>query len=339
MSSHKDAHNNDATMHEVKGFPSAALGYFYQKTLRGVSEWVRSSRLPNVISLENGYDAPPTEVNGDVYAIESPELTVSAIAWQSGTTVRFTFSAGYDSTLYATGSYLTISGEPTQTVHNGVWVITTVNAGYLDVTNSGVTSAANDVISGSSTGYVTHEDFDPENLANGQTIPRQGIVKYDSAVDLWFGNSFQEGDEYYDSSNGSKTSFNGTSLDVGSGIYSKKITLTAAQILAATSVDVEAAQSGYAWKVIAMDVDYTHVTTVYDVGLAITAQIETATNNQYATKGILGTATSVFVTAVPTSSTTTQLVNNKKLSVKADAASSTGDGTAIVYITYRKIKI
>jgi len=131
----------------------------------------------------------------------------------------------------------------------------------------------------------------------------------------------------------------GVASDI-SAIRSKKISLSAANLLAASSIEVEpAAGSGYAWEVVSMSVDYTHVTTPYDVGVAVLAMTESAATYQVSTKVILSVAASTFCRGTVLQSPSIQLVDNKKLSVKADAASTTGDGTAEVYITYRKIKL
>lgn len=240
ITQHRNAHNSDANMHEVKGFPSASKGYSYAKNIQGVSEWQRNFRQPNAKNLINGYEVPTTEVDGDVYAVTAPELDVNAITWQSGTTVRYTFTSGYTSTLYATGSYLQVSGEVTKTVHNGVFVITTVNASYLEVTNALVTDATDDVASASAAlGYVTHEDFDPENNGNGQSIPRNGLVKYFGTPDLWYGDDFQEGDEYYNETLNSKESFNGTAVinNVGYKVYSAFINQSSTSAPTATVLE------------------------------------------------------------------------------------------------------
>ena len=214
INSHQFAHLDDRNMHEVKGFPSASINYAYKKNTRGVSEWQRVARQENILGSQNGYATPTTEVDGDVYLIESPELDVNGLVWQSGTTVRITFSAGY-SNIYAIGNYLQVSGA-VNAKHNGVFVITAVNASYLDVTISAITDATDDVASGSTaTSYVTHQNFDPESLSNGQSIPRLGMVKYFSDIDLWFGDALVKGDEWYNESNDSIESFNGTDVSVG----------------------------------------------------------------------------------------------------------------------------
>ena len=215
ITEHRFAHLSDRNMHEVKGFPSAAVNGAYQKNIRGTSQWKRLAKLDNVTGGQNGYNAPASENDGDVFIIESPELDVNGIVWQSGTTVRFTFSAGY-SNIYAVGNYLQVSGETTQTVHNGVWLISAVNASFLEVTNANVTDGTNDVASASpATAYVTHQNFDPENLSNGQSIPRFGLVTYYADSDLWYGDELEKGDFWYNEVNDSFESWNGTAKTVG----------------------------------------------------------------------------------------------------------------------------
>lgn len=248
INSHKFAHLDDKNMHEVKGFPSASVNYAYKKNIRGFSEWKRTARQENILGTQNGYDAPTTEVNGDVYLIESPELDIDGIVWQSGTTVRFTFSAGY-SDIYAVNNYLQVSGAANEK-HNGVFLITAKNTTYLDVTIPSVTDGGDDVASGSpAVGYVTHQNFDPENLSNGQSIPRLGFVRYFSDVDLWFGDALVKGDEWYNESNDSIERFNGTEASIGFIEYRASLTQTSTNDPTANSVcgdlqDISHARSG-----------------------------------------------------------------------------------------------
>ena len=346
LNAHKNAHLLDINMHEVKGFPSASNHYSYRKSIKGASQWQRDYRLPNVLGQLNGYSAATTEVDGDYYAITAPEFDINNINWQSGTTVRFTFTSGYDSSLYATSSYLQVSGCATA-VHNGVWVITAVNASYLEVTNASVTDATDDETGSAGVGYVTHQSYDPENLGNAQSIPRQGIVYYDGTADLWYGDSFTQGDTFFDVSTLKLASFNGTDIIDEGGILSKKITLTAAQLLAATQVTIEeAAGVGYIIEPISCIVDYTHVTTDYDTGQDIqilndtaSKAILTTTLNGAGTNGVLNQTASSFSSMKAIDSVlVTQYITNKALVIKANASSGSGDGTAIAYVTYRIIK-
>lgn len=341
ITSHRNAHNSTANMHEAKGFPSALNGYSYRKNIQGVSEWKRDFRRPNALNLINGYEAPATEVDGDVYAISSPELDINAIVWQNGTTVRFTFTSGFDDTLYSVNSFLQISGETGEIVHNGVWVITAVVTTYLEVTNASVTDGANDVASSSpATGYVTHEDYDPENLSNGQTIPMNGLVRYYGTPDLWWGDLFQNGDEYYNEATQSMDLFNGSDVLSSPQLFSAKVSMTVADLLAATSVEiVPAPGAGKAIELISMAVDYTFVSAAYDTAVSIDCITDTASALQGATASILNVGSSVFVRATLVASAATGLVADKGLTVKSNTGSGAGDGTAEVYITYRKITL
>ena len=124
-------------------------------------------------------------------------------------------------------------------------------------------------------------------------------------------------------------------------ILSVKVSLNAAQLLAATKVDAVAAPgAGYAIEVICASVKYTHVSTAYDVGTNIVIFNDTATNSQTKTPDILGLTASNFSKTIEIIATTTnQLVENKKLQVSSNLASTVGDGTADVYITYRIIEL
>lgn len=217
---HKNAHLSDANMHETKGFPSGGKQYSTRKAINGLSEFQRDHRLPNAISTANGYDAPLTEVNGDIYLIESPVMPVADIVYQSAAVIRYTFDSGYDSSLYAVGSYFQNSGEVTQTVHNGIFAILTVNASYLEVTNSTAgLDGGSDVTGSDATGYVTHEDYDPENLGNDNSIPSSGQVRFYSAQDLWYGDAFQKGDNWFNEEIGAFQHWDG-SIVITSGIFS-----------------------------------------------------------------------------------------------------------------------
>jgi len=340
INEHRNAHQSDDNMHEVKGFPAANKGNSYRKNIQGASEWQRDFRQPNAKALVRGYVAPLTEVDGDVYALTSPLLDVDGIVFQSGTTVRFTFTSGYEN-IYAVGNYLQISGEA-NVLHNGVWLISAVNASFLEVTNPAITDSSNDQASGSlASGYVSHQDYDPQSLSNGQSIPINGLVRYYSIPDLWYGDEFQEGDEYYNEATQTKDLYNGNDIVSDSGIITVKVSMTAAEIQAGTNVlAVAAPGTGKAIEMISMAVKYVFVSTVYDVAVTIDAKIDTATERQFNPANFLGTASSTFLMGAAFAGTgAISIVEDKKLEVFADAVSTAGDGTADVYITYRIITL
>ena len=340
ITSHRNAHLVDSNMHEVKGFPSASRGYAYQKGIQGLSEWLRVARRPNVLGSNlNGYEAPTTEVAGDLYTVTAPNLRIDGLVWQSATTVRVTFVSGY-SNIYATGNYLQINSAANED-HNGVFIITAINASYLEVTIAAITDGASDVATGSTAfSYVTHEDFDPESLLNSQSIPREGIVYYDGDLDLWFGDAFFAGDEMFNTSTETKDIYTGDEVVSEAGIFQVKVSISAADLLAGTKVEAVAAQgAGKAIEVQDVSIDYTYVSAVYDTATTLSTAIDTAAANQFTSTAFLGTASSVFFKGKVNNTAATSLVANKKLEVFSNAASTLGDGTLNVYITYRIITL
>lgn len=347
ITEHRNAHLDDNNMHEVKGFTNASNNYAYKRSIRGAGDWERVYRHSNVTLITTGYTAPPSETDGVVYVIESPELDVNAITWQSGTTVRFTFTSGYDSSLYSTSSYLQVSGAA-NSKHNGQFVITTVNASYLEVTITDVTDATDDVASSSpATGYVTHQNYDPENEANGNTIPMNGFVKYYSDVDLWYGDSLIEGDEFYNIDTKKVHTYNGTDLLDEGGIFSTSISLNSTQIRSGSGVEIVSAKgTDYLIEPISAICNYTHISTDYDVGVNLLIYTITGSTNLFTTpldgsaNGVLQATASSFSKFINVSNALgAQFVQNKGIYVKADGTSTVGDGTATIYLTYRIIKI
>ena len=118
------------------------------------------------------------------------------------------------------------------------------------------------------------------------------------------------------------------------------ISLTDAQILAATQVTAIAAPgAGKAIEVLRTSVKYTHVSAVYNVATTIEVWTNTATIHQVKTANILSVAASSFVKAASGVSASTEIVENQAVYVKADVASTTGNGTAKIYITYQIIDL
>lgn len=340
---HRFAHLNDENNHEVKGFVAASIGYAMVKNIRGNSEWQRNKRIENVINTGFGYSAPATEVDGDIYIIESPSLDVNAITWQSATTVRYTFTNGYDSSLYSTGSYLQVSGDSNE-VHNGVFLITTVNASYLQVTNALVTDNTDDVASASAaTAYVTHEDFDPENLANGNSIPRVGVVKYFSSVDLWYGNAIQTGDEFYMTSVNGIISWNGTNFI--SDEITKIVSLTKENIINMYTTPVSvlsALPTGYFYEIKSSVLIHNYNTASYtsggDVYLkyasgATCSEVVSAANSFGSGVTSINTMPSKNISAIITEAAV-QITNGTGVFV---AGSATGTGKVIINYKIHKI--
>jgi uncharacterized phage protein gp47/JayE len=83
-------------------------------------------------------------------------LEVTNITWQSGTTVRYTFSGTPDFSAVVAGDLIKISGAGTSS-NNGVFLITTVNDGsdYIQVSNPARTSGTGDETGSDATADIT----------------------------------------------------------------------------------------------------------------------------------------------------------------------------------------
>lgn len=80
-------------------------------------------------------------------------LNIDTIAWQSGTTVRYTFSGSPDLSGVVVGHQLQATGC-TNALHNGTFEITAVSnaSDYIEVTNTAISDASNDESSSPGTG-------------------------------------------------------------------------------------------------------------------------------------------------------------------------------------------
>lgn len=335
---HKNLHQDDDKMHEVKGFPTASKNYCYQKSIRGLGEWQRNYRHENALASVTGYAAPLTENDGDVYIVESPDLDVNGIVWQSGTTVRFTFTSGY-SNIYAVNNYLQVSGAA-NIKHNGVFIITAVNASYLEVTITDVTDATDDVASGSTAiAYVTHQDYDPESLSNGQSIPRQGVVKYNEISDLWYGDAFEQGDEILNVDMGEKVEYNGNEVNHSAKLLTKEVTISSEKIIAMYSTPIALIASPGANKIIfpvhaSIFLDYG--TTLFTGGGVPTLEYGSSGSIAATFANIINYgADSISAANITTIDANTAFVANQGLTISNNtAAFATGDSTVKIKVVY-----
>ena len=134
--------------------------------------------------------------------------------------------------------------------------------------------------------------------------------------------------------------------DVDLTIKSTTVSLSATDILAGSAIDVPGADApgvGFALRVIDMSVSYIFNTSAFDVGVRIDAVTDAAGGSsvarQYQSSNVLGLGSSRFVGCRQSNANSTQIVENKKLTVQANAASTSGDSTAVVYITYKTITL
>ena len=166
-------------------------------------------------------------------------------------------------------------------------------------------------------------------------------------LDLWYGDAFEQGDEFFNIATLKKHFFNGTELIEEGGLITTSLSLTSAQIQSGTGVEIVSAQGvGYLVEPMSALCKYTHDTVDYDVGSDMLIYTDTGSTNLFTTpidgsaNGVLQATASSFSKFINVSNALgSQFVENKAIYVKADGVSASGDGTAIIYLTYRIIKI
>jgi len=153
----------DGQKHFPKGWEGAAVWSYPIKTAAGKIEWFGVPVLPQASDLVSSIAAPPAETLGKTYLINNAvgDLTVSAINWQSGTTVRYTFSGSPDLSAVGANDYFFSSGAANSVNDVTAALISTVNDGsdYIEITNPNVTDATDDETTGA-TSNVTAAEWD-----------------------------------------------------------------------------------------------------------------------------------------------------------------------------------
>jgi len=111
----KNQHRNltgDA-LHNPKGFDGASNGTKPVKDATGALDWITETQLPKALDYVSAQSAPPTEVTGDVYLIDTTGTAydINTIAWQSGNTIRIAFNGSPDLSAVAADDYFITSGN------------------------------------------------------------------------------------------------------------------------------------------------------------------------------------------------------------------------------------
>ena len=168
-------------LHNPKGFDDAVNGTVGYKNGIDTLEWIPADRLKDAINSVDPLTGAPTETDGDVYLLSAAIVNadVTAINWQSGTTVRITFGGGYDLSTVTVGMYARLSGSDQQR-QNGRHIVTAVEDGsdYIEVTNAEVTAATYDTAAGGETTAFGLASWDG-GVGGDQ-------VTYSSSADLWY---------------------------------------------------------------------------------------------------------------------------------------------------------
>jgi|GEM_PF-4042759 len=199
---HSNMDKNDANMHHPIGFRGASVGSSSFKDGTGNIEY-NILQLPAALGYISSTAAPTTEVSGDIYILNDDSLTytISAINWQSGDTVRYTFSGTPDLSGIATSTNILYCYDAVNSEHNGRFVITSVNDGsdYIEVTNTLVSDASLDEITGGSCELPSDELDGASN---------NDYIKFDGTD--WYRITPAIGTKCYDKTLGQTRTFNGS---------------------------------------------------------------------------------------------------------------------------------
>ena len=204
MSSNQHRNLTGSALHNPKGFDSADESTYLTKDSNGSIYFAKVLRLPNALNVVSGQSAPPTEVSGDVYLIDTTGTAydIDTITWQSGNTIRYTFNGSPDLSAIAADDYFVTSGN-TNSSNDGVFVISDVNDGsdYIEITNvnrdDNTDDEATDAIG---TGYYT--------LAEWDGVQKNSHARFDG--NDWVILSPNNGDTCFDETSAELLIFNGT---------------------------------------------------------------------------------------------------------------------------------
>jgi hypothetical protein len=202
----KNQHRNltgDA-LHNPKGFDGASNGTKPVKDATGALDWITETQLPKALDYVSAQSAPPTEVTGDVYLIDTTGTAydINTIAWQSGNTIRIAFNGSPDLSAVAADDYFITSGNGNAS-NDGTFIITTVNDGsdYIEITNNDRSDATDDEATDAvGTGYYT--------LAEWDAVSKVSHVTFDGSI--WSSITPSEGQSCYDVALGAIRVFDGT---------------------------------------------------------------------------------------------------------------------------------
>lgn len=202
----KNQHRNltgDA-LHNPKGFDGASNGTKPFKDGSGALDWITETQLPKALDYVSAQSAPPTEVTGDVYLIDTTGTAydINTIAWQSGNTIRIAFNGSPDLSAVAANDYFITSGNGNAS-NDGTFIITTVNDGsdYIEITNNDRSDATDDEATDAvGTGYYT--------LAEWDAVSKVSHVTFDGSI--WSSITPSEGQSCYDVALGAIRVFDGT---------------------------------------------------------------------------------------------------------------------------------
>lgn len=188
---HSRQDENSTNMHLPKGMRLADNGTNGVKYASGDIVYIPINPLPAALDFADSSIAPVTEVDGDIYILDTSlsSLTVTDIVWQSGTTVRISFSGSPDLSSNTTNDYFIIS-TASNASNNGRFILSDVNDGsdFIEIENISRTDGTDDETSISIASNIGFEDWDGainnewvtfNAVANGgewqRIVPSEGI--------------------------------------------------------------------------------------------------------------------------------------------------------------------
>src|SRR3989304_3198539 len=136
LNQHIRADEDELNMHYPKLFLSATGNELPVKDFRGQLEWRQATMLPIAKELVSPIAAPPTQVNGDVYLLNSglSSIAIKDILFQSGNQVKYVVDTGASTAAVTVGSFLRVKSAAF-TVNNGTFKVVTVTATEITVVN------------------------------------------------------------------------------------------------------------------------------------------------------------------------------------------------------------
>ena len=181
-------------LHYPKGFDEAIDGSTPIKDGQGNLVWQQQTQLASALDYVSAQSAPPTEVSGDIYLIDTTgtDLDINTIAWQSGNTIRYTFNGSPDLSAVAANDFL-IAKDSTNSSNDGLFLITAVDNStkYIEVYNGNRSDATYDEAADAvGTAYYTLAEWDGAQKGdhvrfNGttwqKTQAQSGAICYDIA--------------------------------------------------------------------------------------------------------------------------------------------------------------
>lgn len=196
----------DTNVHYPKGFRSADDGTMLIKDETRNLRYEALPLLPAALDYKNSTGADPASPNdGDIYLLDdsSATYTISSIAWQSGNTIRYSFSGSPNLSGISTSFVLYCYGADDE-LNNGSFVITTVNDGadWIEVTNTAITDNTHD--QAGANGSVELPFGDWTGASNGD------FVRWSAADNVWYNIKPVSGQSCYDIALGGLRTYNGT---------------------------------------------------------------------------------------------------------------------------------